>query len=144
MWDGIRRLADRVRGRSRSAPDGGGYPPGDGGYAPERESHTPAGGRSYPLDGSGYAPRGGPEVGPYVQAPTPGRGGPTQAPTDERTWKSSSEETAFKQMSELEKFVNDLPELQRHAFEDEILRRVQEDRKWRKVHDKFPERMPKP
>ncbi len=45
-------------------------------------------------------------------------------------------------MSELEKFVNDLPELQRHAFEDEILRRVQEDRKWRKVHDKFPERMP--
>ncbi len=69
-------------------------------------------------------------------------GGPTQAPADERTWKSSSEETAFKQMSELEKFVNDLPELQRHAFEDEILRRVQEDRKWRKVHDKFPERMP--
>ncbi|MFJ4624920.1 hypothetical protein [Streptomyces sp. NPDC088847] len=45
-------------------------------------------------------------------------------------------------MSELERFVNGLPELQRHAFEDEILRRVQEDRKWRKVHDKFPERMP--
>ncbi|MFJ9538285.1 hypothetical protein ACIRPX_13585, partial [Streptomyces sp. NPDC101225] len=60
----------------------------------------------------------------------------------EPTWRSSSEQSALERMSELERFVHGLSDVQRTAFEDEVLRRVRADDKWKKVHDRYPQRMP--
>ncbi|MET7681095.1 hypothetical protein [Streptomyces sp. NPDC005423] len=159
MSDAFRRLADRLMGRSRSARNGGAATPevrdpAPGGpdhaqnrgsrtfgrddvigyYAPDRENYAP--------DERSYPAVGGQEAGRYGRPSTPGGDERAQAPTADPPWMSSSEEAAFERMAKLQSEMQKLSPAERAASEDRILHMVREDPKWKRVHDKYPERMP--
>ncbi|MCX4904439.1 hypothetical protein [Streptomyces sp. NBC_00878] len=114
MWVALRRILDRVRGRSPSAPAG--------------------------MDSSSAA---GQEPGPPGQAAYPSTAdGRTQVTMAEPQRMSPSEEAARERVASLAEEVDRLPKREREAFEDEVLHLVRNDEMWRKAFEESPESMP--
>lgn len=118
MRAALRGLRDRVMGRSRSAPAGGGSSSGGG-----REAG--------PSGQAAYAP------GPAESVPASTS---TPAATAERQKPSGSEESARKEKVRVDKEIGRLPD--RKAFEDAVLEQLRGDENWKKAFEESPWSMP--
>ncbi|WP_406166567.1 hypothetical protein [Streptomyces sp. NBC_00996] len=126
LRDAIRRLTDRLRGRSGATGGGGSSGQGDqgeyaqGGNGPAQDGYGPTRG------GAGSAPA----AAMTAQA--------TTAPHRQ----SASEISARRKTARLEKKIDGLPKAEREAFEDEVLRRLRANDNWSAVFEESPYSMP--